>query len=58
MKNKKFEEEDLDENFNFIGWFGEDTEELEDYEEGNCEDLNGKKTDSDDEDWAYKYDYD
>ncbi len=56
MENtKEFEDED----FSFIGWFGEDSEELEDYEEGNYEEDSGRrKTDPDDEDWAYKYDSD
>ena len=51
-------EEFKDENFSFIGWFGEDSAELEDYEEGNLEGSNRKKTNPDDDDWAYKYDYD
>lgn len=48
------------EDFSFIGWFGEDTEEWEDYEEGNYDKENPgrRKTDPDDEDWAYRYDYD
>ena len=57
MEHKKFEEEKLeDDDFNFIGWFGEDTDELEDYEEGNNEKVS--QNEPDDDDWAYKYDYD
>ena len=58
MEHKKVEEEKLeDDDFNFIGWFGEDTDELEDYEEGNFEESSKSKNEPDD-DWAYKYDYD
>ena len=46
-----------DEDFSFIGWFGEDSEELEDYEEGD-DDSEGRRDDPDDDDWAYRYDYD